>query len=216
MRPDLKSAAPAELTIEPLAHEGELLSASIRSKITSEIAACAHNEASNRAIYQLLKRVTRLGEIYAKATKSEGHDNKNENESDNAANNKIFNSFAQVDDELVDLICKQCFNDPAATVAFFQKALNSLTELPILGLTSNHGLPPAFKQLSYAGAVDSAAFKLLTSISNDSKAAALLSNVVLESALVRGSLVSALSTVDKLLDQVAASEGNPLKQDFTR
>ena len=214
LHPELKSRLPDKLTSEPLnVTDSVLLSPSIRDEITREIAEFAHNAHSNKEIYQLYKRVSRLGKIYSKT--SDKAEVKNESKAYKTTDTQLLSSFGQVDDKLISLICNQCFANPESIYDIFQESLDSLNKIPVLGLTSQ-SVSASSSHLGYARTVDRSALKLLTLAPSDAKTTPLLSNVVLESSLVRGSLTSALCSVKALLAcddaEILTSTVNKLQQ----
>jgi hypothetical protein len=196
LRPDLNVKEPTSLVVEPLSVKGNLLSREIQDSLSSEISALAHNERTNTDIYQVLKRVQRLGELY-EVCSSGSKQAEAAKPLVKEASHEALTDFAHVDEELVKLICKHCFSDNDTFVTFFQGALEALKNLPALGLSAI-SLPRAFSELN-SPAKGKAAEKLLIAMDPESKNLPLTTNVVLEDAVVHGSLPLALSAVQSLL-----------------
>jgi hypothetical protein len=196
LRADLKVKEPTVFLIEPLQDSSKsLLSADVKAAISAEIASLAHHESSNKEIYQVLKRVIRLGDNYEQFAAG------NEASSDSVGAAEVpseqLDAFTQIENALTSKICQQVFSSDASIVTFFQDALNVMAPLPALALTSTV-LPGAFSYLAAMSAVSQTAKSLLVNASHEAKSLSVISNVVLESAIARGSLSDVLAVLSKM------------------
>jgi len=105
LRTDLDLKACADFAIDPLSGSDALLTPSVRDTIATEVALLAHNQSSNQEVYQLLKRISRLGELYQSRPKATGKQSAGAaNSTDQFADfERVFNHLVQRASQAADI-----------------------------------------------------------------------------------------------------------------
>jgi hypothetical protein len=158
------------------------------------MAALAHSTETNRDAYKLLKKIMHLGTAY-KAPFQNGQDSSTKDAKVVETPSEDLVSVDRLTEKAVGSFIESMPNPQA----FFSEAVSVYKKLPVMGLTTSK-VPSMFSHLGYAGLADIAAKTFLTTkpVPDDKKLASAVANLSLESALVRGSLNTALATAAHL------------------
>jgi len=197
LRTDLDVKSCAEFAFDPLSgSDALLLTPTVRDTVAKEVALLAHNQSSNQEVYQLLKRIARLGELYQSRPKASGKQSViAASSTDQFADfEHVFNHVVQRASQAVDIAANAPIDENTGSLLnALSKALKALPPLSFNSLPAVHPLKSA------GGVVDLVALNAMNTISDELKIAPIVASTVLDGALVRGSMSTALNACVKLL-----------------